>query len=50
MFVRDAWYSPYGPLLSLAKDGGPNRFRGIVRDPMTAETQTMGGAEAARAR
>jgi hypothetical protein len=30
-------------------DGGPNLFRGIVRDLIAAETSTTGGAEAARA-
>jgi vanillate O-demethylase monooxygenase subunit len=40
---------PSRPMLSLAMDGGPNLFRGIVRELMAAETSTTGGAETARA-
>jgi vanillate O-demethylase monooxygenase subunit len=37
------------PMLSLAMDGGPNLFRGIMRELMAAETSTTGAAETARA-
>jgi phenylpropionate dioxygenase-like ring-hydroxylating dioxygenase large terminal subunit len=40
---------PARQMLSLAMDGGPNLFRGIVRELIAAETTTSGAVEAARA-
>jgi phenylpropionate dioxygenase-like ring-hydroxylating dioxygenase large terminal subunit len=40
---------PARPMLSLSMDGGPNLFRGIVRELIAAENATTGGAETARA-
>jgi vanillate O-demethylase monooxygenase subunit len=40
---------PARQMLQLSMDGGPNLFRGIMRELMAAETSATGTAEAARA-
>jgi phenylpropionate dioxygenase-like ring-hydroxylating dioxygenase large terminal subunit len=40
---------PARQMLSLAMDGGPNLFRGIVHELIAAESSLTGGVEAARA-
>jgi hypothetical protein len=49
MWVKVISLDTTRPMLSLSMDGGPNMFRGIVRELIAAEALTDGAADLARA-